>query len=96
MAIVTKQELQKAITETADAVIQNQVDADRLPAYLESTNAANVPFYERNGFAVCGTAELPDGPSLTQLSRPAVHHSTPSKSSGGSTSVLTGSGAAGR
>jgi len=73
-----------------------QVDADRLPAYLESTNAANVPFYERNGFAVCGTAELPDGPSLTQLSRPAVHHSTPSKSSGGSTSVLTGSGAAGR
>ena len=30
MAIVTKQELQKAIAETADAVIQNQVGADRL------------------------------------------------------------------
>lgn len=46
-----------------------RVDADGAPAYLESTNSANIPFYERNGFAIVGEASLPDGPGLTQMRR---------------------------
>ena len=47
------------------------VDAAGLPAYLESTNPRNVPFYERHGFAVTGEEVLPDGPRLTCMTRPA-------------------------
>jgi ribosomal protein S18 acetylase RimI-like enzyme len=36
-------------------------DADRLPAYLESSNERNVPFYERHGFSVIGELSIPDG-----------------------------------
>jgi len=39
-------------------------DADGLPAYLESSKEANVPFYERHGFEVTETFDLPDGPRL--------------------------------
>jgi len=47
-----------------------RVDADRMPAYLESTNPANLQRYESVGFAVCGTFELPDdGPTVTTMWR---------------------------
>lgn len=46
-----------------------RVDADGVPAYLESTNPANIPFYERNGFVIVGEAGLPEGPNLTQMRR---------------------------
>jgi len=36
-------------------------DADRLPAYLESSNERNVPFYERHGFKVIGELSIPGG-----------------------------------
>src|SRR5215469_1639480 len=36
-------------------------DADRLPAYLESSNERNVPFYERHGFRVIGEVSIPGG-----------------------------------
>jgi ribosomal protein S18 acetylase RimI-like enzyme len=36
-------------------------DADRLPAYLESSNERNVPFYERHGFKVVGELSIPGG-----------------------------------
>jgi GNAT superfamily N-acetyltransferase len=39
-------------------------DADGLPSYLESSKEANVPFYERHGFVVTETLDLPDGPRL--------------------------------
>jgi len=39
-------------------------DAEGLPAYLESSKESNVPFYERHGFAVTETFDLPDGPRL--------------------------------
>ena len=45
------------------------VDADHLPAYLESTNPRNVPLYERHGFEVTRTIDLPGGPSLTAMWR---------------------------
>jgi ribosomal protein S18 acetylase RimI-like enzyme len=40
-------------------------DVDRLPAYLESSNERNVPFYERHGFGVIGEVTIPaGGPTL--------------------------------
>ena len=50
------------------------VDADGVPAYLESTNPVNIPFYERHGFAIVGAATLPDGPTLTQMRRTVEPH----------------------
>ena len=41
-----------------------RLDADAVPAYLESSKERNVPFYERHGFAVTETIDLPDGPRL--------------------------------
>lgn len=46
-----------------------RVDAHGLPAYLESTNPANIPFYERHGFESIGEVRLPNGPGLTQMRR---------------------------
>lgn len=45
------------------------VDEERLPAYLESTNPTNIPFYQRHGFVVVRSVQVPDGPSLTQMTR---------------------------
>jgi GNAT superfamily N-acetyltransferase len=46
------------------------LDALRMPAYLESTNPANLARYQSVGFAVCGTFELPDdGPTVTTMWR---------------------------
>lgn len=40
-------------------------DAARLPAYLESSNEANVPLYQRHGFEIVDTERLPgDGPRV--------------------------------
>jgi ribosomal protein S18 acetylase RimI-like enzyme len=48
------------------------VDAAEAPAYLESTNPANVSLYERHGFSVTGRIDLPDGPPLLPMWRPAT------------------------
>lgn len=45
------------------------VDAQRAPAYLESSNPRNITLYERHGFVVTGTIEIPDGPPLTPMWR---------------------------
>ena len=45
------------------------VDLDRKPAYLDSTNPANIPFYERRGFRRCGSYRLPEGPEIVQMWR---------------------------
>lgn len=50
------------------AVLQpvlERCDREGLPAYLETTKARNVGFYERRGFAVVGEARIPlDGPPM--------------------------------
>lgn len=38
------------------------VDRDHLPAYLDSTNPRNVPFYQRHGFEVTGQWQAGDSP----------------------------------
>lgn len=45
-------------------------DTEYAPAYLESSKAANVPYYERFGFEVTGTIVVPDGgPTLWAMWR---------------------------
>lgn len=48
----------------------DRVDGEHAPAYLESSNPANVPYYLRFGFEVTGEIVLPDsGPTMTQMWR---------------------------
>ncbi|WP_137723641.1 GNAT family N-acetyltransferase [Prescottella subtropica] len=48
----------------------SRCDAAGLPAYLESSKEANIPYYERFGFEVSGEIVLPDGgPTLWQMWR---------------------------
>ncbi|RUP34424.1 MULTISPECIES: GNAT family N-acetyltransferase [Mycolicibacterium] len=48
----------------------DRVDAEHAPAYLESSNPVNVPYYERFGFEVTGEMVLPNGgPSLIPMWR---------------------------
>ncbi|MEV6067487.1 GNAT family N-acetyltransferase [Nocardia sp. NPDC052001] len=42
----------------------DRCDAEGLPAYLESSKAANVPYYERFGFEVTGEIDATDGGPL--------------------------------
>ncbi|MBI4511582.1 MAG: GNAT family N-acetyltransferase [Deltaproteobacteria bacterium] len=49
--------------------VLEQCDAEKVPAYLESSNPRNIPFYQRHGFQVIGEARLPGGPSITLMRR---------------------------
>ena len=45
-------------------------DAERMPAYLESSNPRNMTLYRRHGFEESGdTIDMPDGPSLWPMWR---------------------------
>ncbi|MBY0532897.1 MAG: GNAT family N-acetyltransferase [Xanthobacteraceae bacterium] len=46
-------------------------DESRLPAYLESSNPGNVPFYERFGFKAMGKIQQGSSPLLTPMLRQA-------------------------
>jgi GNAT superfamily N-acetyltransferase len=49
-----------------------RIDAERMPAYLEASNAVNVPLYERLGFERFGEFPLPaDGPTVVTMWREA-------------------------
>jgi ribosomal protein S18 acetylase RimI-like enzyme len=44
-------------------------DEEGIPAYLESSKAQNIPFYERHGFRVTGEVNVKDGPTLWPMWR---------------------------
>lgn len=46
-------------------------DRDRAPAYLESSNPQNIPFYRRHGFEVMGEIQSGSSPTLVPMLRPA-------------------------
>jgi hypothetical protein len=48
----------------------DRCDAEYAPAYLESSNPDNIPYYQRFGFEVTGELALPEGgPSLWPMWR---------------------------
>ncbi len=49
--------------------VLDRCDEQDLPAYLESSNPVNVPFYEHHGFRVRDRVGLPDGPTLDLMWR---------------------------
>src|SRR5262245_9151819 len=53
------------------APILARCDADRVPAYLESSKRTNVPFYERHGFRVLGELAIRGGPVIWRMQREA-------------------------
>lgn len=48
-----------------------QCDRDHAPAYLESSNPANIPLYERHGFEVLGTIQAGSSPPIVPMLRAA-------------------------
>jgi GNAT superfamily N-acetyltransferase len=46
-------------------------DRDRAPAYLESSNPRNIPFYRRHGFEPLGAIQVGSSPTLVPMLRPA-------------------------
>ena len=48
-----------------------RVDRERLPAYLESSNPRNIPFYERHGFETIGRIQAGSSPVITPMLRRA-------------------------
>jgi ribosomal protein S18 acetylase RimI-like enzyme len=48
-----------------------QCDRDRTPAYLESSNPANIPLYQRHGFEIMGTIQVGSSPPIFPMFRPA-------------------------
>jgi GNAT superfamily N-acetyltransferase len=48
-----------------------RVDADHLPAFLETPNPRTVPFYERHGFVVSSVSQAGACPPVTGMRRPA-------------------------
>lgn len=49
----------------------DRIDADGLPAYLETPNPRNVPFYTRHGFEPAGQAQAGNCPPVCFMIRPA-------------------------
>jgi ribosomal protein S18 acetylase RimI-like enzyme len=46
-----------------------QCDRDGMPAYLESSNPANISLYERHGFVVLDTIQVGSSPSISPMLR---------------------------
>lgn len=47
-----------------------QCDRDRAPAYLESSNPRNIPFYRRHGFEPLSEIQVGSSPTLVPMLRP--------------------------
>ncbi len=48
-----------------------QCDRDHAPAYLESSNPANIPLYERHGFVALGAIQEGSSPTIVPMLRAA-------------------------
>lgn len=48
-----------------------RADREGVPAYLESSKEANVPFYRKHGFEVVQELTVPNGPRVWAMLRPA-------------------------
>ncbi len=48
-----------------------RADREGIPAYLESSKEANVPFYRKHGFEVVAELHVPGGPRVWSMLRPA-------------------------
>jgi ribosomal protein S18 acetylase RimI-like enzyme len=67
---VVPQVRSRGIGPTLLRPVLDRCDAERVPAYLESSNARNVPFYERHGFVARAPLDVPAGcPVLTPMWR---------------------------
>ena len=53
-----------------------QCDQDHVPAYLESSNPANIPLYERHGFEVLATIQVGSSPPIFPMLRAARESSS--------------------
>jgi GNAT superfamily N-acetyltransferase len=53
------------------APVLARADEEALPCFLETQKQRNVPFYRKSGFAVVGETDVPGGPHLWLMSRPA-------------------------
>jgi ribosomal protein S18 acetylase RimI-like enzyme len=70
LGLGTRPEAQgRGLGGTVVADVLRRCDAQALPAYLESSNIRNVPFYERLGFEVVVEVELPEGPVMRPMWR---------------------------
>lgn len=49
--------------------VLRQCDRDQVPAYLESSNPANIPFYQRHGFELLGTIQAGASPQIFPMIR---------------------------
>lgn len=49
----------------------DRIDRDHAPAYLESSNPRNIPFYQRHGFEILGEIQNGSSPTLVPMLRPA-------------------------
>jgi len=60
----------EGLASTAMQPVLTRCDADGIPAYLESTKERNVGFYERHGFTVINSVDIPlGGPALWMMWR---------------------------
>lgn len=60
--------------------VLQQADQQGLPCYLETAKERNLPFYRKHGFQVLVATQMPDGPRVWTMLRPAPQKKNPPQS----------------